>query len=36
MIDVPIPTNEIPSQQGTYFDYINELADKAWVTCSTL
>ena len=28
MIDVPIPTNQIPSQQGTDFDYINELADK--------
>ena len=28
MIDVPIPTNQIPSQQGTDLDYINELADK--------
>jgi hypothetical protein len=28
MIDVPIPTNLIPSQRGTDFDYINELADK--------
>jgi len=28
MIDVPIPTNQIPSQQGTDYDYINELADK--------
>jgi hypothetical protein len=28
MLDVPIPTNQIPSQKGTDFDYINELADK--------
>jgi len=28
LLDVPIPTNQIPSQQGTDFDYINELADK--------
>ena len=28
MIDVPIPTNRIPSQQGTDLDYINELADQ--------
>jgi hypothetical protein len=28
MIDVPIPTNQIPSQRGTDLDYINELADQ--------
>jgi hypothetical protein len=28
MIDVPIPTNRIPSQKGSDLDYINELADK--------
>ena len=28
LIDVPIPTNQIPSQRGTDYDYINELADK--------
>ncbi|HUR35914.1 MAG TPA: hypothetical protein VM032_19055 [Vicinamibacterales bacterium] len=28
MIDVPIPTSQIPSQQGTDYDYINALADK--------
>jgi hypothetical protein len=28
MLDVPIPTSQIPSQQGTDFDYINELADQ--------
>ena len=28
MLDVPIPTNQIPSQRGTDWDYINELADK--------
>jgi hypothetical protein len=26
MLDVPIPTNQIPSQRGTDLDYINELA----------
>jgi hypothetical protein len=28
MVDVPIPTNQIPSQRGTDLDYINELAEK--------
>jgi hypothetical protein len=28
LVDVPIPTNLIPSQQGTDLDYINELADR--------
>jgi hypothetical protein len=28
MLDVPIPTNRIPSQRGTDLDYINELAEK--------
>ncbi len=28
LLDVPIPTNQIPSQQGNDFDYITELADK--------
>jgi hypothetical protein len=28
MIDVPIPTNQIPSQKGTDYDYITALADK--------
>jgi len=28
MIDVPIPTNRVPSQKGSDLDYINELADK--------
>lgn len=28
MVDVPIPTNQIPSQKGTDYDYITALADK--------
>lgn len=28
MIDVPIPTNQIPSQRGTDLQYIRELADR--------
>lgn len=28
MLDVPIPTSQIPSQRGTDYDYINELADQ--------
>jgi hypothetical protein len=28
LVDVPIPTNLIPSQQGTDLEYINELADR--------
>lgn len=28
LIDIPIPTNLIPSQQGTDLDYINELAER--------
>lgn len=28
MVDVPIPTSQIPSQRGTDYDYINELADQ--------
>ena len=28
MIDVPIPTNQVPSQKGTDYDYITALADK--------
>ena len=28
MLDVPIPTNQIPSQRGTDYDYINELAEQ--------
>jgi hypothetical protein len=28
LLDVPIPTSQIPSQRGTDYDYINELADQ--------
>ena len=28
MLDVPIPASQIPSQRGTAYDYINQLADQ--------